>query len=190
MKSSSVLEFKDRAAVSPPGNKPYHVCPAPPSFIFEQILTLLHAQDWIQAALKSLPLGQLPMFLLLRLSPKQRLQPTRLHFGWPFPADYIIDTGKRKNFVTTGVFHVPEPMEYVQLAPTEKRIQDIILLGLGVPVASCSPRVLRAFAPFSDYFLALTNNYIHGHYTPPDEDVEKIKDYFGLKGPPPLVFGC
>jgi len=42
----------------------------------------------------------------------------------------------------------------------------------------------RAFGPSSDYFLALTNNYIPGDYTPPEEDAEKIKEYFGLDGPP------
>ncbi|KAF8956304.1 hypothetical protein BDZ97DRAFT_1852345 [Flammula alnicola] len=71
-------------------------------------------------------------------------------------------------------------MEYVQLMPKE----EIILLELGVPSSSCMPRVLRAFAPFSDYFLALTNNYIQGDYMPPKEDIDKIKEYFGLDGPP------
>jgi len=80
MKSTSVVQLKDMAALAPPGGKQYH--------------------DWIQDAFKCLPLGQLPAFLLPRPSRKQRLQPPRLHFGWPFPADYIIATGKQKNFVT------------------------------------------------------------------------------------------
>ena len=67
---------------------------------------------------------------------------------------------------------------------TQKRIQEIILLKLGVPLSSCAPRVLRAFGPFSNYFLALTNNYIKGDYTPPKEDTEKIKEYFGFDDPP------
>ena len=86
--------------------------------------------------------------------------------------------------MTTGVFHNPGPIEYVQLTPTEKRIQEIILLKLDVPLSSCAPRVLRAFGPFSDYFLTLTNNYIKGDYTPPEEDIEKIKERFSFDGPP------
>jgi hypothetical protein len=95
-----------------------------------------------------------------------------------------MELGKQKKFVTIGVFHNPKPIEHVQLTPTEKRIQEIILLELGVPLSSCAPRVLRAFGPFSDYFLTLTNNYIKGDYTPPKEDIEKIKEYFGFDGPP------
>ena len=37
--------------------------------------------------------------------------------------------------------------------------------------------------PIFKLFLALTNNYLKGDYTPPKEDTKKIKEYFGFDGP-------
>ncbi|KDR76116.1 hypothetical protein GALMADRAFT_210796 [Galerina marginata CBS 339.88] len=138
--------------------------------------------NWIQDAFLCLPLVRLPIFLLPRLSLKPRLQPPRLHFGWPFPERYILEVGEGKNFVTKGLIRNPAFREYVRRKPTAKRIREIALNELNV--SSCVPRLLLAFGPLSDYFLASSNKYLKGDYTPPKEDIEMIQEYFCLEGPP------
>ena len=126
MKSNDVAQVKGVAALDPPGSKGYFVCALLLS-PFEPYLA-----HYISRIGSRMPSGAYhwissQFFLLPRPSLKERLQPPRLHFGWPFPANRIIEIGKQKKFVTIGVFHNPKSMEYVQLTPTEKRIQLYLL---------------------------------------------------------------
>ncbi|KDR76114.1 hypothetical protein GALMADRAFT_267772 [Galerina marginata CBS 339.88] len=162
LRPKDIVQVKDVSLMRRPVNKSNH--------------------DWILDTFRCLPLEQLPIFLLPRLSVKPRLQPPRLHFGWPYPERYILKISEQKDFVTKGLIRSPKFREYVRQPPTEKRIQEIALEELNV--SSCVPRLILAYGPLSDYFLALSNNYLKGDYTPPKEDIEKIQEYFCLEGPP------
>lgn len=161
------------------------------NYLFSLALHSLHIQDWIQDVFRCLPLDQLPMFLLPRPSLRQRLQPPRLHFGWPFPEDSILDVGDRKTFVSKDFCNASEIMAYVvEPKATEKRIQEITLCELGVPPSSCVPRLRRAYGPLSNYFFALSNNYLKEDCRPSIEDIEKIREFFEFEGPPMWYLDC
>jgi len=132
---------------------------------------------------RELPVDKLPRGLGVQLG--MRLQPPKLHYGWPITLQWLADVGKKKNclFLERTTVEVPD-VERMHYCLTTKGMQKKICEELGINYLSTTfCHAYTREAP-EGYFLSVWDNYIDGTQNPPPEDMEKLQRWLGLEQGP------
>ncbi|KIM35022.1 hypothetical protein M413DRAFT_449938 [Hebeloma cylindrosporum] len=134
------------------------------------------------ALIAELPTPNLPKGLI----PKRGLhvQPPCFQYGWTLSHRQLFETATRSGFAAFKTRNLPPGTEpgldrFAGHATQEilvKRVRD----ELGI--SSCTPKFV--FVHSKELFcIALTSNYKRGNITPPEADVEAIRNFLGLEEP-------